>query len=51
MSNKKITSELIHLITLTSNIKRLNIQYSIEYLIKELKTLKQLEKDIQTKIN
>ena len=47
MSSKKITSELIHLITLTSNTKRLNIQYSIEYLIKELNKLKQLEKDIQ----
>jgi len=47
MSTKKITSELIHLITLTSNTKRLNIQYSIEYLIKQLNKLKQIEKDIQ----
>ena len=46
MSSKKITSELIHLITLTSNTKRLNIQYSIEYLINKLNSI-QLEKAIQ----
>jgi len=46
MTNKKLQTKLIHLITKTSNSQKINVSNSIDFLIKELQYLKSIEKYI-----